>query len=162
VITVRSSMIAFGAVLLMAMGCAQDEKIANLERQNQELKAEVEKNHATADYDLQAKCSRDAKTWFNENWSRDKDTLLLDFTNHYNKSMNKCFILVEYNYSIGANGSWVSSSQLSDVYENSKFATFAEHHSASTDDRVNICELSDKKCKTPEEFNDFVRPYLNN
>ena len=87
------STVAFGAVLLIAVGCGQDEKIASLGKQNQELKAEVDKSHATADYDLQAKCSKDAKTWFNENWTRDKDTVLLNFANHYNRSLNMCFIL---------------------------------------------------------------------
>jgi len=153
----------------MAIGCGQDEKIASLEKQNRELKAEVDKSHATADYDLQAKCSKDAKTWFNENWSRDKDTALLDFTNHYNKSMNKCFILVEYHYTLGDGGaSWTNDMTLWDVYENAKYATFDESHmiyfkpTVRTDDRVIICELSDTKCKTGKEFNNLVRPYLNN
>jgi hypothetical protein len=162
-------MIAFGAVLLMAIGCGQHDKIAKLEKQNEELKAEVEKSHATADYDLQAKCSKDAKAWFNENWSRDKDTALLDFTNHYNKSMNKCFILVEYHYTLGDGGaSWMNDMKLWDVYENVQYASFGEiHHdylkpTAPTEDRVITCELSDKKCRTGEEFNGLVRPYLNN
>ncbi len=166
----RICMIAFGVILLMVMGCGSrdDEKIANLEKQNQDLKAEVEKNHATADYDFQAKCSKDAKTWFNENWSRDKDTELLDFTNHYNKSLNKCFILVEYHHSLGLGDSWVNDITLWDVYENAKYASFAEDHiiyikpTASTQDRVVTCELADKKCKTAGEFNDLVRPYMNN
>lgn len=160
----RISVVALGVVLLVVMGCGQDEKIANLEKQNEELKAEAEKSHTTADYDLQAKCSKDAKTWFNENWSRDKDTELLDFTNHYNKSMNKCFILVEYNYTLGdGSARWVNDMTLWDVYENAKYASFDETHmmTARTDDRVITCELSDKKCKTGEEFNDLVRPYLN-
>ena len=160
-------MIASAAVLLMAVACGQDEKIANLEKQNQELKAEMEKSRATADYDLQAKCSRDARGWFNENWSRDKDTSLLNFSNHYNKSLNKCFILVEYHYMVDANGSWVNDISLWDVYENSRYGTFVERHSisfkptVSTDDSVMTCELATQKCKTAEEFNGLVRPYLN-
>ena len=47
-------------------------------QQNQELKAEMEKNRATADYDLREKCSRDIKGWFNDNWSCGKHTTLLD------------------------------------------------------------------------------------
>jgi len=164
----RISTIAFGAVLLIAVGCGQDEKIATLEKQNQELKAEVDKSHATADYDLQAKCSKDAKAWFNENWARDKNTNLLVFTNHYNKSMNKCFILVEYHYSADDGGdSWNNDMELWNVYENTKYASFAEAHfiylgpSARTSDRVFTCELFDAKCKTGDEFNNLIRPYLN-
>jgi hypothetical protein len=34
------------------------------------------------------------------NWagSRDKNTILLDFRNHYNKKENKCFGFVEWHY----------------------------------------------------------------
>ncbi len=64
---------------------------------------------ATADYDLQAKCFRDATTWFKENWGQgDKDAILLDHQNHHNKALNKCFIFVEYHYSTDKNGSWVN------------------------------------------------------
>lgn len=151
----------------MAIGCGQDKKIASLEKQNQELKAEVDKSHAMADYDLQAKCSKDAKAWFNENWAREKNTELLQFTNHYNRSMNKCFILVEYHYSLADGGdSWNSSMSLWDIYENARYATFGEDHfiyfkpTPRTEDRVITCELSDTKCKTGNEFNNLVRPYL--
>jgi len=160
-------MIAFGGVFLMAMGC-QDEKIANLEKQNQDLKAEVERNTAAADYDLQAKCSKDAKTWFDQNWDRDKDTQLLDFTNHYNKSMNKCFIEVEYHFTFGSGESWVNNVTLWDIYENTKYANLNEHHTVyvkptfSTETTVVACELADKKCTTANEFYDLVRPYMSN
>jgi hypothetical protein len=64
----------------------------------QDLQAEIGKNAKSADFDLQSKCARDARTWFNDTWSRGKDTILLDYTNHYNKKSNQCFILVEYHY----------------------------------------------------------------
>src|ERR1019366_3368203 len=92
----RCLVLIAAAVMLAAIGCDTSERIARLEKQNQELQTELKNRNATADYDLQAKCSKDARIWFNENWSRDKDTILLDFSNHYNKSLNKCFIVVEY------------------------------------------------------------------
>ena len=162
--------LAFAAMILMA-GCdqqSQDQKIASLEKANQELKAEVEKSHATEEYDLQAKCSKDAKTWFKENWERDKDTLLLDFTNHYNKSMNKCFILVEYHYSVGKDGAWTNDLTLWDVYENVKYGNFINNNYISykpkveTTEEVITCELGSAKCKTIQEFNGLAGPYMNN
>src|SRR5712671_5178525 len=109
------------AILLVATSCETSERISRLEKQNQELQTEVTKSQATADYDLQAKCSKDARAWFNENWGvRDKDTILLDFTNHYNKNQNKCYILIEFHYSTDQQGSWTNSMSLWDVYENSK------------------------------------------
>ena len=80
------AMARLSATLILFIGvmgaCDSSERIARLEKQNQALQAEISKSSTTADYDLQAKCSKDAREWFNENWSRDKDTILLDFTNH--------------------------------------------------------------------------------
>jgi len=165
---IRTPMTVFEAVLLMAIGCGQDKKIAILEKQNQELKAEMEKSHTTADYDLQAKCSKDARTWFNETWSGTKGAIFLDFTNHYNKSMNKCFILTEYHFSAGEAPSWANSMALWDVYENAKYADFLENHltyfkpTVRTEENVITCELGDSKCKSIGEFSDLTKPYLSN
>jgi hypothetical protein len=60
-----------GLVLIFATGCDTGERLAKLEKQNQELLAEVKKGQATADYDLQGKCSKDARAWFNENYQPD-------------------------------------------------------------------------------------------
>ncbi|HLJ15808.1 MAG TPA: hypothetical protein VKV15_15020 [Bryobacteraceae bacterium] len=155
-----------GVVLLTATGCGQD-RIAALEKQNQELKAQMEKSHATSDYDLQAKCASDARAWFNENWSPSKYTLFSNFTNHYNKTMNKCFIVVEVhlNYS---EGEWLNHVSLWDVYENSRYADFSEDHirhltpTFTVEERVDTCELGERKCASLNEFNDLTRPYMSN
>ena len=113
--------------ILLLSGC-DNERISKLEKQNQELLAEVNKGHAAVEYDMQAKCGRDSKTWFNENWGRgEKDTLLLTFTNHYNRRLNKCFILVEYHYSL-LGLSWVNSESISDVYENNEYGSISVTH----------------------------------
>jgi len=161
------------AALIVSLGCDTSDRIARLEKENQELQAQIKKNDAAADYDLQAKCGGDARAWFNENWgSRDKDTILLDFSNHYNKKMNKCFIVVEYHYNshlVGDGGnSWTNDMVVSDVYENVKYGTFAENNysywkpTITTRSEVITCELYGQKCKTLQEFNQLLYPYINN
>jgi ribosomal protein S13 len=54
----------FGSALIVATGCDNGERISRLEKQNQELQAEIKKRDAVAEYDLQAKCSKDARGWF--------------------------------------------------------------------------------------------------
>jgi hypothetical protein len=168
----RFAALLVGALAVSFVACDTSDRLARLEKQNQELQAQVQKGNAAADLDLQAKCSRDARAWFTENWlPRDKDTILLDFTNHYNKKLNKCFILVEYHYDskfAGAGGtSWTNDMLLTDVYENSKYGRFDENHytywkpTVTTNDEVISCELLDQKCKTIEEFNGLLRPYMN-
>lgn len=164
-IPVRSGFL-FLAVLI-GTGCDYPNRLANLEKQNRALQEEVNKRQTSTDYDLQVKCSRDAKEWFKENWSSDKDTILLDYHNHYNKNNNKCFILVEYHFSFGRGGSWINSISLWDVYENSKYGDFAEDHEidlqlkSGTEDRVTSCNVLNRKCQTLGEFQNLTRSYLS-
>jgi hypothetical protein len=149
-------------------GCDHGQRITRLEKETADMKADIQKNQAVADYDLQARCSKDAKTWFSENWeaSREPGTKLLDFTNHYNKKQNACFILVEYHYDEHLGASWMNDMTLWNVYENSKFGGFTENHIVTfkTDPREEVlaCEVYGTKCKTADEFNNLVRPYLTN
>ncbi len=162
--TLGASMLAF-----LLVGCDIPDRVSHLEKQTKEMQSEKDR---VTDYDLQAKCSKDARAWFSENWSRDKDTILLDFTNHYNKKGNKCFILIEYHYNnhFGAPGgnAWTNQMTLWDIYENNKYGEFAENHytyykpQVSSSDEMIMCEMLDQKCKTLDEFNNLVRPYTNN
>jgi hypothetical protein len=166
----RVLMIAFGSLLLLASGCdsGQGARIDRLEKQVDELKTEVKRNGVAADFDAQAKCSRDAKGWFNENWAGTKNAILLTYTNHYNKAQNKCFILVEYHYSFDKSNSWVNNMSLWDVYENAQYGKFSENHmiilgpNSQTRELVLTCNLLSDKCKTIDEFNSLLQPYMNN
>jgi hypothetical protein len=156
-----------GAIVL-TVGCDIPDRVSRLEKDEQELKAELAKNRTAADFDFQAKCSRDATVWFSENWSRDKDTLLLTFSNHYNRAKNKCFILVEYHYSFGRGDTWMNDQTLWDIYENSKYANFSQSSTSflvkdnlETRESVPTCEVYGKKCTTQNEFSGLVRPYMN-
>jgi hypothetical protein len=165
----KSVLLVGCAVLLVATGCDTSERIAKIEKQNKELEAQVSKRDAAVDYDLQAKCSKDAKVWFHDNWQSDGDTVLLNYTNHYNKAMNKCFVMVEYHYTTDkATGSWANLMSLWDMYENAQFADFAEHHyvrykpKIETSEELITCKVAGTKCTAIEQFNSLVRPYLSN
>jgi hypothetical protein len=148
-------------------GCDTD-KVARLERQNQELQALIQRQQVAANLELQSKCARDSKAWFRENWQRDKTTTLLDFTNHYNKEMNKCFIMVEYHYSLGNdNVTWMNDMSMWDIYENEKYAQFSESHTFLRNyepyNHVLTCDPpSREKCKSVQEFNAAMNSYMNN
>jgi hypothetical protein len=153
---------------LFLSGCGYGERISNLEKQNQDLRTEVKRSSAVADFDLAEKCSRDARAWFNTEWSRDKATMLLDFTNHYNKARNKCFITIEWHYRLNPNGeSWVNDIMLYDVYENEKLGSISVNHLVSLrpeysfTENVYGCEVWGQKCKTLDEFNKLTTPYMS-
>lgn len=164
--------IILSVLLLCAIGC-DSGKVAELEKQNAELKAEVDKRQKTDNFELQGRCAKDARDWFNGNYiatSREKDTQFLDFTDHYNAKLNKCLIVVEYHYNshlVGARGeSWTNDMTLFDVYENYKAATFSENHyiywkpTPSTNQEVTTCEVEGTNCKTLDEFDNLLRRYM--
>jgi hypothetical protein len=165
---VRLEAIFLGTVLIFGCGC-QTDRITRLEKQNEDLKSQMAKESTARDFDLQAKCSKDAKAWFNENYSgtgRDKDTSLLSYTNHYHKASNECLIVVEYHFNQAAMQSWFNDISLWNVYENSKYGSFVEVHSTDytkqIENRVQTCNVADQKCTTIDQFNGLVQPYMNN
>jgi len=158
---------AFLAAVVFAAGCGDSQRITQLEKQNEEFKAQLARNQAATDFDLQAKCAKDSKAWFDENFPIDKDTILLDHSNHYNKEQNKCFVMIEWHYksSLYGEGSWTNHMSLWDAYENVERGEFIEQHiitfkPPSTRTEVQGCNVLDKKCTSIGEFDDLVRPYM--
>lgn len=150
-----------GIVLFVLLtGCDIPDRVNHLEKQTKEMQSERDR---VANYDLQAKCAKDAREYFERGWRPDKNTLLLDFKDHYNKRENRCFILIEYHYNleIAAPGrtSWTNLMNIYDVQENNEYAEFGEnHHSYSqpkftTGSEVVLCKVQGKECKSVEEFN---------
>jgi hypothetical protein len=119
----------------------------------------------TRNYDLEARCSKDARVWFNQNYQRDKDTAMLDFSNHYQISSNQCFAFVELHVNDGKEGSWINDMSLWNVYENSRYGRFLEDHvidfKNGSREEVVECDMFDKKCTSIDQFNAFARQYLN-
>jgi hypothetical protein len=162
----RLSSILLSLTALLDCGCYND-RIERLEKQNQELMAEVKKDHAATDYDLQAKCARDSRVWFSENWQADKTTLVLTYTDHYNKKLNKCFIEVEYHYKL-VGDSWANDLAVWDIYENTEYGTFSVTHMVhasnagySDQESIGSCKVYGRKCETLEEFNNLARMYMS-
>ncbi len=163
---VKSALLITFGMLIIATGCDR-ERVARLEKENLELKAEVSETRTALDYDLQSKCSKDAKGWFHEAWAADKNTILLKSSNHYNKKLNACFAVVEYHFYLPADKStWVNEIALWNVYEDSDYGSFREHHrrqavNSQSPHNIFACRVLDKKCSSLKSFVELVRPYMN-
>jgi hypothetical protein len=158
-------------LMLIMVSCDDAQRLDRLEKQNKalqaQLQAQVKDKDVTRNYDLQARCSKDSKVFFNQNYSRDKDTMMLDFSNHYNVASNQCLILVEYHFSNRSGKSWLNNMSLYNVYENAKYGDYLEEHVIGFDhddpiDKVITCEMFNEKCTSLDQFNKFVQPYMNN
>jgi hypothetical protein len=173
----RVSIAGVCVVCAVLAGCGKSEEVKHLEKQNAELQAELAQRKTTDEFSLERKCASDAKVWFRENMgsrSALPPTLssavkLLDFTNHYSKSLNKCFILVQLNLgAAGAmKGQFSESHTLYDVYDNNELGGvsvmhFGEIGSEKPPDDVSECSVAGKKCKSFEEFMALAGPYVKN
>jgi hypothetical protein len=148
-------------------GCDAD-RIAKLEKENADLKTRVDRQQAAVDYDLQAKCAKDARIWFNLNFSpRDKNTVYLDYTNHYYKKQNACFIVVENHFNLPPTSNWHMMLSLWNVYENNQYGKFDEGHYYDFQNpgvdkpRINDCLVAGAKCDDEDGFNKLVWSYMN-
>ena len=149
-----------GITALIATGCDTD-RISKLEKENQEMKAKLEKSNAAQEFDLQAKCGKDARVWFNLNFTpREKNTVYQDYSNHYNKKLNACFIFVEYHFNTPPTSNWHSTISLWNVYENNQYGKFDEGHyydiKPGDQPRVNDCLVVGTKCNSEDEFNKLL------
>ena len=92
------------------------------------------------DYQLQEQCGKRSDDYC-KNCNSDSES----YKNHYNKKLNKCFILVMK----GENGKL-----LMDVNERKQYGFFF----SNKDDF--FCDVLDKSCKSIEEWDKLVKPYM--
>jgi hypothetical protein len=143
-------------VLVVVSGC-DPQRAARLEKANADLTAQLKEKDVERNYELEARCSKDARVWFNQSFSRDKDTLLLDFHNHYRAASNQCFALVEYHWRTGVEDTWVNDLSLWNVYENVQIGTYTEEHVMEYKQNffnnwVITCEVYGSKCTSIRWF----------
>lgn len=149
-------LVAVTALATVVAGCNND-RVARLESDVRALKQDVSQFRKVNALELQSKCATDSKAWFRENWERDKETMLLDYSAHYNPASNKCFIEVYYNWSLGTARSTVlnQSTTLSNVYENSQYGRLALRETIGdfpTPRKITDCWVVGTKCTTVEEY----------
>jgi hypothetical protein len=100
-------------------------------------------------------------------FSRDKDTIYLDYTNLYSKKLNSCFIWVEEHSRDGQDkllAPWCTYVSVWNVYENSKYGDFIEHHNPGNEQlpqSMVICDLGEKSCSSLKEFQGLTQSYFD-
>ncbi|HKW02284.1 MAG TPA: hypothetical protein VJN96_20850 [Vicinamibacterales bacterium] len=154
---------AMFALALLSVSC-DSQRLAKLEAENKDLRQQIDGLKRTNNLDVQAKCAKDAREFFNKDWAtgRDDKTQLLDFSNHYNESMNRCFILINYNFLMGSSG-WSQTASLYDVYDHLQVGDFAAlniYRNGADQTTVNRCSVAGIQCTSGAEFNERIRPFM--
>ena len=103
-------------------------------------------------YQLKKSCERLAAEIFNRETAGDDDRV--DYRAHYNARLHKCFYAETYiSPTPGGVNTWV---YLSDLEQNRIYGGFHK----STNLGLFYCSLQDKECHSEVEWNDLVKPYM--
>ena len=106
---------------------------------------------------MQDKCAKDSEAYFASEWSTVSGTTYID---HYNKTLNKCFIEVTID-TIG--NSEMKDISLTDVQEKTLVGSMnVVYPVGQMPQTFTNCKVNNQKCTSLDEFNKLVSPYMNN
>ena len=155
------------AVLLVGAGVlgivARRQSIALRESREeiQVLQAKLDVALKSANLDLQAKCAEQAaKTWKSGGWDKLKNAT---YSNHYNSSMNKCFMRIE-NSIPDRSGAVFASDRIVDAYEGKVYGELTwrlDEAGNAMRCKAILPSGEQVQCTSPEEFDSLVQQFMN-
>jgi hypothetical protein len=160
----RASILAPALVL----SACNFDRIAQLEKENKELKVQIDQPRQVADLDTTAKCSASAQHFFEVNYPGPyKKGTFLSQRNHYNRSLGKCFVAITYNF--GSTSRYFASFvTVYDVYENQEYAQLSqdvlyepERDPGLAPYILHQCRVAENKCQSPNEFDEYLQPLMS-
>ncbi len=116
------------------------------------------------DLELQAMCAKKAELFFEKNGYLQQGSQgdFYQYTCHYNKKLNKCFISIRGALLGGQVG---NAFYLYDVYENKMYADY--YNTVESKSGVKLedtppqnCSLLDRPSHLKEEYDTFIKPYM--
>lgn len=157
----RLQVVTFLAGISLA-GCRSNSRIDRLEKQNQELLAQLHRQDAAHVYDLEAKCAEEAKDLFADRWHSDATTAVLSYTSHYNRAVNKCFMQVKHMTYMDKDDHFESDESLMDVHEGRELGSFYDGHGTVAGTDYIECKIAGSVCSSQEAFEAAVKRYMSN
>ncbi len=143
-------------VLLLGISSCYYFMFALPKIQNQRLAAQVN----AAKWEREQQCSTRAKHFFDESsWSEKNSGA--SYENHFNNRLNRCFILVKSSTSQG--NSRFLYRVLMDVNDGKEIAQYHKqvpYGQAEYAGKPFVCAILEKFCQTDEEFDAFVKSYM--
>lgn len=97
--------------------------------------------------DVQDKCENQCEAW-SKSYQQKYPGDTISYDSHYNKKLGKCFILVKYEKS--------QLRSLKSLTENKVYGSFL----SKKDSKTVICNVLETKCRTEDEWDSLVKPYM--
>jgi hypothetical protein len=115
------------------------------------------------DYELQERCGKRSAELFKEHYgngtsNNEDDQMISVYTNHYNKKLNKCFMLVTTTTFPKKKGNIpLIMKNIWDINENKEYASFDRNRNLPT---PITCTVLDKICSSENQWDLLVKPYM--
>jgi hypothetical protein len=159
----KNIVIAVLAFLVAMLGFVLYFRTSALRQQQQktqELTAKLDASSGSTNLDLQAACAKQALQQFNDYWTGKKE---VDYTNHYNAKMGKCFMRIQYWEDTYSPRDPYFVVQVFDAFEGKQYASYMGELSKSERPPA-ICSIilsgEEQYCHTQDEFDADVKSYM--
>jgi len=116
--------------------------------------------------ELQEQCVKRSKEYFNKeygngiiNWG-DEERLTSNYTDHYNKKLNKCYILItstEFTRNMENKIESIRIKMLFELNENKGYGSLIQFDNNNKPDN---CRILEKYCNLEKEWDSLVKPYM--
>ena len=114
------------------------------------------------EYELQERCGKRAEEVFRKEYENRNigESWMSNYTNHYNRKLNKCFILVTSNFfpdkKFREEYGIQTDKTLWDINEYKYYGEFVKFSKSG----VSYCEVLGKRCSSENEWDSLVKPYM--
>ena len=115
------------------------------------------------EYELQEKCGKRCEEIFKKDYGHGyqnkKDSrTVLNYENHYNKTLNKCFMLIfSKTYFKEKTSGVLIMKSLEDVNDHKEYGNFSQFDKQTFPSN---CSVLGKSCKSEEAWDSLVKPYM--
>jgi hypothetical protein len=149
--------------LALLSGCNVD-RIAQLEKENRELRQTLDTKMKVLTLELQDKCAKQAQSEFTAlGFKENNDNWQASFENHYNAKLNKC--VMEVRTQDTSSSGILHTITVTDAFERKEFADLVFKFTSEFVDQVLQCRVTtsdgeEKRCRSEEEFNTLIKQYM--
>ena len=135
----------------------------NNQNPTKEKSSVQEKRNVKEEYELQDKCGQRTSEFFKKEYGNgidnSKDGIMMSgYQNHYNKKLNKCFILItSKDHPKDKKMDVLLMKNIYDFNENKEYGSFSKFRKDVTPSDCNVLE---KTCNSEQEWDSLVKPYM--
>jgi len=162
-------------IIMSFIGCNQNtskEQSQQPQQQEQYKQQPTEQSSVSDeklkdDYVLQERCGKRSEEWVkskygDSNYSSQTPIgiMTFEYENHYNKKLNKCFVLIYKNTTFNDNSGNSREQELYDVNENKQYGFVSYIFSKSKGDTKTICSFFGENCDKKGGWYSLIIPYM--